>query len=136
VRIIGIDFGERRIGVAAADDRMRMAIPLVTILVDGDPVEAVVRMLEEERADKLVVGLPLSLTGAEGPQAQRIREVIAQLSERVALPIDTWDERLTTVQASRSRPAGQRGKGTGVGQDSIAAAILLQAYVDSLRPYE
>ena len=142
VRIIGIDFGERRIGVAAADDRTRLAIPLTTLTVEGDPVETIVRLTEEERADELVVGLPLSLSGAEGPQAQRVREVVDAVSRRLTIPVRMWDERLTTAQARRQPAAagrGSRGRRAAESRsrkltlDAVAAAILLQAYMDSLR---
>ncbi len=141
VRIIGIDFGERRIGVAAADDRTRVAIPLTTLTVEGDPVEAIVRLAEEERAGELVVGMPLSMSGAEGPQAQRVREVVEAVSRRLTIPVRTWDERLTTVQARRQPAAGRGSRGRRAAEsrsrkltrDAVAAAILLQAYMDSLR---
>ena len=130
MRIVGIDFGERRIGVAAADGRLRIAIPVETVEVKSDPVADIVRVAEDQRADELIVGLPLSLSGAEGPQAKRIREAVEQLSSRLTIPIHLQDERLTTAQANRvSAP----GKG-GVGKDAIAASLLLQAYLDSHRP--
>jgi putative Holliday junction resolvase len=103
-----------------------VAIPLRTLKVKGDPVEAIVALVHEERAGRLVVGLPLSLTGAQGPQAQRVRRLIEALSSRLSIPIDTWDERLTTVQAARLSRKDR---------DASAAAILLQTYLDSLRPY-
>jgi putative holliday junction resolvase len=134
MRLLGIDFGERRIGVAAADDRTMVAVPVTTLDVRGDPVDALARLVEDERADVLVVGLPLSLTGAEGPQAQRVREVIDALSQRLSIPIETWDERLSTRQAER-RPRSSRGRGKRVGEarDAVAAAIILQSYLDSVR---
>jgi putative Holliday junction resolvase len=136
MRIIGIDFGERRIGVAAADDRMRIAVPLTTIDAAGDPVEAIVRIATQERADELVIGLPLSLTGAEGPQAQRVREAVAALEARLTIPIRLQDERLTTRQATlaappRKKKSVSRAKAGAPTRDAAAAAILLQAYIDS-----
>ena len=139
MRIVGIDFGERRIGVAAADDRTRLAIPLTTAEVRGDPVDELVLIAAEQRADEIVFGLPLSLTGAEGPQSQHIREVVAALSERISIPIRLHDERLTTRQAERSSPRKKgvsRAKAGSPGRDAVAAAILLQAYLDSQRPYD
>jgi putative Holliday junction resolvase len=140
MRIVGIDFGERRIGVAAADDRMRIALPVTTITVSGDPVDDLVYIIRDQRADELVVGLPLSLSGAEGPQAQRIREVVAALEGRVDIPIRLQDERLTTRQAERAGPPQKkksvsRAKAGSPGRDATAAAILLQAYLDAQRPY-
>ena len=144
MRVVGIDFGEKRIGVAAADDRTRIAIPVRTVEVRGDPVDDLVRIVEEERADVIVMGLPLSLTGAEGPQARRIRDVIEALITRVDIPVETWDERLTTAQAMRGNlaPAGKRKRGGKPGpaadphRDAAAAAIMLQSFMDSQRPYE
>jgi putative holliday junction resolvase len=140
MRIVGIDFGERRIGVAAADDRTRLAIPVTTAEVRGDPVDELVLIAQEQRAEEIVFGLPLSLSGAEGPQSQHIREVVAALSERISIPIRLHDERLTSVQADRMSPPRKKGvsraKAGSPGRDAVAAAILLQAYLDSQRPYD
>jgi putative holliday junction resolvase len=135
MRIIGLDLGERRIGVAAADDRTQVAVPVTTLEVDGDAVGTLSRLVEEQGADEVVIGLPLSMTGALGPQAQRTMEVVEALRERLGVPVHTWDERLTTVQASHSlgshrRGGRERAKGA---RDAVAAAILLQAYLDSRR---
>ena len=131
MRIVGIDLGERRIGVAVVDDRVRVAIPVGTVNVSADPVEDIVRLAQEQRAEELVVGLPLSLTGAEGPQAQRVRELIEALMSRLSIPIHAWDERLTTAEARRrAPPGGRRGR-----EDALAAAIMLQSYMDHLRPH-
>lgn len=135
MRIIGLDLGEKRIGVAAADDRTQVAVPVATLEVDGDAVGAVSKLVEEQRADEVVIGMPLSMTGAMGPQAQRAMDVVEDLRERLDVPVHTWDERLTTVQASRSLGPSRRGgreKRKGA-RDAIAAAILLQAYMDSRR---
>jgi len=135
MRIIGLDLGEKRIGVAAADDRTPVAVPVGTVEADGDAVGVVRRLVEEQQADEVVIGLPLSMTGAMGPQAQQAMNVVEALRERLEVPVYTWDERLTTVQASRSLGASGRGgreKQKGA-RDAIAAAILLQAYLDSRR---
>lgn len=134
MRIIGLDLGEIRIGVAAADDRTRVAVPVATVHADGDPLAAILKLVQEQNADELVVGLPLSMTGAMGPQARSAMEVVEALRERTALPVHTWDERLTTAQASRSAPRRGRGRTVEKGaRDAIAAAILLQAFLDSRR---
>jgi putative Holliday junction resolvase len=139
MRIIGIDFGERRIGVAAADDRTRIAIPVTTVEVAGDPVDDLVRIAEEQSAGEIVIGLPLSLTGAEGPQARRVREVAESLAGRIAIPVRFQDERLTSAQAEHAAPRNPRGRGKArpaANRDAVAAAILLQAYIDSRRSYD
>ncbi len=139
MRILAIDVGEKRIGVAAADDRTSVAVPVATVTPDGDPIETIARLVQEQGADELVVGLPLSLSGALGPQAQRVQALVEALSQRLAIPIHTWDERLTSVQAARTMPKGRRadrrrgGRAPAIGQDALAAAIILQAFLDSLR---
>jgi putative Holliday junction resolvase len=131
MRIIGLDLGERRIGVAGAEVETRVAIPITTVEVAGDPVESIARVAQEQRADELVVGLPLSMSGAMGAQAQRVMSIVGALEARLSIPVHTWDERLTTVQAGRSAPGSRRGRSApAAGRDAVAAAILLQAYLD------
>ena len=143
-RILAIDPGEKRIGVAAADLRTRVALPLTTIEAGADPVEAVARLAEAEGAEAIVVGLALSLSGALGPQAQRAQSLADALARRLDVPVHTWDERLTSVEALR-RSSGQaqrrlprdkrapRGKRRRGDVDALAAAIILQAFLDSQR---
>ena len=131
-RILAIDPGERRIGVAAADLRLRVAIPLRSIEGGPDAVEAVARLAEEEGARALVVGLPLSLSGALGPQAQRAQALAGALAERLSVPVLTWDERLTSAEARRRLSGGGRRRDKR-DVDALAAAIILQAYLDSQR---
>ena len=129
MRVLAIDIGERRIGVAIADARAPVAIPLETVEAGPDPVETVVRLVERHRADMLLVGLPVSLTGALGPQGQRVMALVEELSGRLSIPVETWDERLSTVEAERrlgrASPKERR--------DALAAAIVLQAFLDSWR---
>ncbi len=142
-RIIGIDPGEKRIGVAAADLRTRVAIPVTTIDAGADPVEAVSRLAREENADAIVVGLALSLSGALGPQGRRAQALADALARRLDIPVHTWDERLTSVEARRrlprpgrrpARPGASARKRRPKGDlDAMAAAIILQAYLDSER---
>ena len=143
-RILAIDPGEKRIGVAAADLRTRLAPPLPPIEAGADPVEAVARVAEEEGAEAIVVGLALSLSGALGPQAQSAHSLADALARRLGIPVHTWDERLTSAEAQRSltRPDGRasaRGRQTPRGKrrrgdvDALAATIILQAFLDSRR---
>ena len=151
-RILAIDPGEKRIGVAAADLRTRVAVPLTTIEAGADPVEAVARLAEDEGAEAIVVGLALSLSGALGPQGQRAHSLADALARRLDIPVHTWDERLTSVEALRRssgqaqrrlpRPDGRasargrqspRGKRRRGDVDALAAAIILQAFLDSQR---
>ncbi len=142
-RILAIDPGQKRIGVAAADLRTRLAVPVTTIDAGADPVEAVAQVAREQDAQALVVGLALTLSGALGPQAQRAQALADALAGRLDIPVHTWDERLTSAEARRRLPqSGRRPARSGASMrtrrpkgdlDAMAAAIILQAYLDSQR---
>jgi putative Holliday junction resolvase len=139
-RTLGLDVGDRRIGVAISDPEQRLAVPVKT--VERDPrhgeFEALAGLVREDEVASIVVGLPLSLSGEEGPQAARTRQFAAELESRLRLPVVFWDERLSTQEALRLRtPAvkpGRRDRARPgrVDTDAMAAAIILQAYLDSL----
>src|SRR3972149_3736122 len=126
-RILAIDPGERRIGVAAADLGLRVAIPLTTIEGGPDAVEAVARLVEEGGGRGRGGGLPPAPPGAVGRGAQRARALAAALAQRLAVPVLTWDERLTSSEARRRLSGGGRRRKRDV--DALAAAIILQAYL-------
>ena len=136
MRILGLDIGETRIGVAVSDPSGSVATPLVVLdarraLGDGRDLG---RIVDDYDIELLVAGLPLSLDGTEGPQAARVRQVAKRLAERAALPLDFADERLSSVQARRSMTAAgvsDRAKRGSV--DMVAAAIFLQGYLDARR---
>lgn len=136
MRIVGIDYGEKRIGVAAGDDRTRIALPVDTVESRGDPVGEIEKIAAEQHAEAVVIGLPLSLSGAEGPQAQRVREVVDALAQRLSIPVHTHDERLTTTEAARAPGRVRKAKSGAGSRDAVAASIMLQAYLDSQRPYD
>ena len=145
--MLGIDAGERRVGVAISDPERRFALPLWSLLVDGrgGEMEALARLSRDEEVAEVVVGLPLSLSGEEGSQALRARAFGNALAARLALPVHFYDERLSTQQAlrqaehGRQRPAkrGERPRGGVSSQqtdvDAMAASIILQAYLDHER---
>jgi putative Holliday junction resolvase len=109
---------------------------VTTVNAVGDPAVLVASILREQSADEVVVGLPLSMSGAVGAQAEKVLALVEELREIVAIPIHTWDERLSSVQASRSpgRPTRRKSNRTAdAGRDAAAAAIVLQAYLDSRR---
>ena len=136
MRFICLDLGEKRIGVASADDRTGVAVPVTTVSAGPDLVAVVDGIAREQAADELVIGMPLSMSGALGPQAQSISAVVAELRERLSIPVHTWDERLSTVQAARIAPSlGRResARTAAAGRDAAAAAIVLQAFMDRRR---
>ena len=143
MRALGIDVGDRRIGVAVSDPEGTMAIPVGVIhRVSGPPDwESLLEHARSREVESLVVGMPLSLNGRQGPQAQKVLAFVEALKKLTDLPVVTWDERLTSVEADRRLREvpgrGRRGRGSAgtgkVAQDALAAAIMLQAYLDAQR---
>jgi putative Holliday junction resolvase len=138
VRVVGVDLGARRIGVAVSDGTGTLASPRCTIERSGDAAadwRSLAAVVEEAGAGRVVVGLPLSLNGRRGPAAQAAQADADELARVLAprgIPVETFDERLTTVSAARSlRDAGRRGRAQRASIDQSAAAVLLQAWLDS-----
>jgi putative pre-16S rRNA nuclease len=138
-RILGLDAGERRIGVAISDPDRRFALPLRSIDATGAE-ESISRIVAAEEVTEIVVGLPLSLSGEASAQTERARAFGRSLEERLGLPVQFWDERLSTQEAIRLGTADRPGRGrerrtrrTPIDTDSIAASIILQAFLDRMR---
>ena len=134
MRILALDHGTKRVGVAVSDELKLIAQPLEFIATE--PFEAFVSRLQQVLAEKpcelLLVGLPRNMDGTYGPAADKVREFITRLKETVTVPIRTWDERLTSAQANRVLLQGNvRRQDRKLKVDAIAAAILLQSYLDS-----
>jgi putative Holliday junction resolvase len=137
VRVLGLDLGTRRIGVAVSDRTGTVATPLTVLERTGSTAEdhrRIRALAEEEEAERVVVGLPLSLDGRTGPAAQRAIAEVGELATVVAVPVETFDERLTTVSADRAlREARVRGQARRRVVDKVAAAVMLQAWLDRRR---
>jgi putative Holliday junction resolvase len=136
VRHLGLDIGEARVGVAVSDAEGVVATPLKVL--DARELRADARVLsrivEDYEVEILVVGLPLTLAGEEGPQAREARSAGEALAEAVGLPVRFWDERLSTVEAERAlRDADASAPRRKAARDMVAAALVLQAYMDSTR---
>ncbi len=134
MRILGLDVGERRIGVAVVDESVRVALPVAVVERRELPadLDAIAGLVQEQGAEAVVVGLPISLNGSLGPQAQAVKAFGQELSARLSLPIEYWDERLSTVEAQRRlASAGHRGPKAKARRDAAAAAIVLQSYLDA-----
>ena len=134
MRILGLDLGERRVGVALSDELGLIAQPLTTFEPTGDRalVSAVCKLVSEREVNRIVVGLPLNQDGSYGPRAKRVEALSAVLAKESGLPVIPVDERFTSRQASRAiaeAPAKVRRDKAVL--DRIAAAIILQAYLDS-----
>ncbi|HOH08571.1 MAG TPA: Holliday junction resolvase RuvX [bacterium] len=135
-RIVGIDYGERRIGLAVSDPLQTIAFPLVTLFRKGQafPVEQIIASVQEQAAVALVVSLPLHMDGSLGDKAQAAEAFAARLADLLPIPVYTQDERWTTTSAHKSlhergqQPSRQRDR-----IDQIAAAFMLQAFLDRLQ---
>ncbi|HEY8018650.1 MAG TPA: Holliday junction resolvase RuvX [Actinomycetota bacterium] len=135
-RVLGLDLGDARIGVAISDPERRLAVPVGTIHVGQPPGElkAVAALVAEHDATLLVIGLPRSMSGDEGPRAALAREFGAALEAAVRVPIEFQDERLSTVEAERAlREAGVTGRERRRVVDRSAATVILQAWLDAHR---
>ncbi len=136
MRVLGLDVGERRVGLAVSDASGLIASPVEVLTLDEgeDPVTRVLRRADELDVEAIVVGMPIDLRGDEGVAARRMSEFVEELRERGNLPVETCDERLTSAAAARSmRQAGlserdQRGR-----VDKVAAALILQTWLDRRR---
>jgi putative Holliday junction resolvase len=132
--VLGVDLGAVRVGVAVSDSSQSVATPLTTLSRSGDLGSLLDRLVQEEEAVAIVVGLPLSLDGSVGPAALGVLDEVNKLRQRVGVPVETYDERFTTVTASRALQAtGRRGRKGRQVVDQVAAAVMLQAWLDSPR---
>ena len=133
-RVLGIDLGSKRIGIAITDAARTLATPYEVVLRSGDRPRdhrRIAALVAEAEATAVVVGMPLSLDGSVGPAARAAMEEIEQLRDIVGVPVEAFDERLTTVSADRSlvqmkMKADARRRVV----DKVAAAVMLQAWID------
>lgn len=136
--MVGLDLGERRVGVAVSDSGGTVAVPHSTLVRTGDPAAdraAVVALVGELGAERVVVGLPLSMDGRRGRAARAAAAEADALSAELAgraVVVETFDERLTTVTAERHlMTAGRRGRARRRVVDQSAATVILQAWLDA-----
>lgn len=133
-RVLGLDLGDRRIGVALSDSRRTLASPRGFLERHGDrraEHAEVAAVVEEEGATLVVVGMPVSLDGRKGPAARRVEGEVEELRSTLGVPVETQDERLSTVTASRAMSgAGRPARRQRHVIDGAAAAVLLQAWLD------
>jgi putative Holliday junction resolvase len=134
--MMGLDVGERRIGVAIADELGTIASPLTTVARGDGDLDAIRDLADARGVDRLVVGLPTGMSGREGPQAAVVRAFVEELEEAVGpgIAIAFWDERLTTAVAERALRGRRSRRDRRSGEvDAMAAAVILQGYLDACR---
>ena len=134
MRILGLDLGERTLGLALSDPLGMVASALKTIRRAGESkdLEALASVIAEQEVGEIVVGLPLNMNGSRGPQAENAEAFAGKLRVRFKLPVHLWDERLSTVAAERSLLEADlsRQKRKKV-IDQVAAALFLQSFLDA-----
>jgi len=128
---LGVDVGQARVGIARCDPHGVLATPVETLARREQPVVGIRRLVDENEAIEVIVGLPLSLSGADTASTRDSREVAQQLAEVLSVPVRLVDERLTTVSAARAlREAGRTTRNARSVVDQAAAVILLQHALD------
>jgi len=135
MRILALDHGTKRIGVAVSDETKTIAQPLEYIPAEpfGDFLSRLKKLLVEKEIDLVLIGMPRNMDGTYGPAAQKVQAFVAVLRGAITVPIKTWDERLTSSQANRILIQGNvRRDQRKEKVDKMAAAILLQSYLDGI----
>jgi len=137
MRYLGLDIGDRRIGVAVSDPSGRLASPLTIIERRREPAdfEAINRIVRENEVELVIAGLPRSLNGTLGPQAEKVKDFTDKLRRHIPVPVEFRDERLTTVSARRlMRESGGKKAKAKARDDAIAAALILQGFLEEGHP--
>jgi putative Holliday junction resolvase len=136
VRILGLDIGSKRIGVAVSDELgfTAQGLQTLTFTDENTVLDSIKKIAQEYQVTEIVVGLPYNMDGSEGRQAEKVRSIMAAIEQSVELPVVEWDERLSTVAAERVLLEADmsRSKRRKV-IDKIAAVIILQGYLDRRR---
>jgi len=133
-RLLGIDYGRVRIGVSISDETRMIARPLCCLEYKKEFIDQLQKELKPLLPiDAVVIGLPLDMRGKDSPMTVEVRKFADYLHAALQLPIVLWDERLTSAQAERQlRDAGMKRKQRAERSDTLAAALILQSYLDSL----
>jgi|SRR5688572_14203446 len=133
IRILGIDHGDARIGIAISDELGMLAHPMETITIkDTEPLARIGQIVAEKAVETIIIGLPKNMDGTTGPAAEKVRAFAEQLRTKVTCPVRLWDERLTTVAAQKSlHAAGRNTKQSRSVIDQAAAQLILQGWLDS-----
>lgn len=131
-RILGIDHGDARIGIALSDETAFLASSLCVMNSNKNAPDAIAGLVGEHAVEKIVIGLPRNMDGSCGPAVDKVRAFVKKLEQKTDVPIVEWDERLSTVSAHNAlREAGLDGKKRKGVVDKIAAQIILQNFLDA-----
>lgn len=136
MRCLGLDIGDKRIGVAISDAEEILATPLTTITKDNDEeaIKVILELVSKHGIQCILAGMPYSLDGSVGKQASKVMAFVEILSKSTKADIKTWDERLSTIATERLLvEAGTKKNKRKSQRDAVAAAFILQGYLDSLK---
>lgn len=137
MKILALDVGDKRIGVAVSDDTGTFAFPFTTIertASEKADLRSIVRIIDEEGISTVVVGIPIMLDGTEAAQAGKVRAFAEKLARRLRIPVEYWDESLSTVEADQVLiEADKSRKARKKVVDKTAAAIILRSYLEAKR---
>jgi len=132
--ILAVDYGEARTGLAVCDKNEVLATPLSPVVVKSTDmlIDTIIETAKQYKAELIVVGLPVNMDGSHGFRAEAVKEFAQLLKEKSGMPVEFWDERLTTMSASRLlNETDVKGKKRNMKLDSAAAALILQSFIDS-----
>jgi putative pre-16S rRNA nuclease len=137
MRILGVDYGQKRVGLAISDETgiIAQSVDYVEGGSDKKVIEEVLRVAKERAVGKIIVGVPVRMNGTPSPQTGRTLQFVTTLKQATPLPVEPWDERLTSVQAERVLIEGNvRRKDRKEKIDKLAAQLMLQSYLDAINP--
>ena len=133
-RILGVDFGRARIGIAVSDELGMLAHPVKTIPASRDAAKEIAEIVREKNAERVVIGLPRHMNGSVGEAAGEALAFAGELRKLLPCEVVTWDERLTTIAANRAlRDGGRKTRDSKNVVDQVAAQMILQGYLDGLQ---
>lgn len=132
MRMMGLDVGDVRIGVALSDPMGILATPntIITRTRESEDIEAILAIVTEKEVGRIIVGLPLSMDGTRSQQTDKVRDFEVALRRQTKVPVEYWDERLTTVSARNMVKVVRKKTERGIRYDAMAAALILQGYLD------
>jgi putative Holliday junction resolvase len=139
LRIMGLDVGDKRTGVAISDPMGMLASPLLVVETENESgeIDILLKLIENNNIEKIIIGLPISMDGTVGTQAEKVKAFGEKLISKSPVPVEYRDERLTTVSAKRMVMESRHKKSKNnkkVEYDAAAAAVILQAYLDETHP--
>jgi putative Holliday junction resolvase len=131
VKILAVDHGEKRTGLAICDPTERMAVALPTHAMTGNDAVDLAELAREQGVERIVVGLPINMDGTEGPRARAVRSFVEELQANTDIAVEVWDERLTTAEGdARLRMHGLDRKERAKRKDAAAAIVILETYLE------